>query len=512
MSHSTIVNSIERLLVFLYTKERSAVRFRAIAVLASLVLALCPSRRSAAADDSAFDSGPQRARPNILFIFADDLAFDAVGFHGNHVVQTPTLDGLARRGAVFTHAYNMGAWSGAVCVASRTMLNTGKFVWAAKKAVPDLKTDWSSQRRLWPQRMHDGGYRTYMTGKWHVAVGADSLFDHVRHIRPGMPKQVEAGYDRPKSPDDRQWLPWDTRNGGYWEGGRHWSEVVADDTIEFLKMAESDERPFFMYVAFNAPHDPRQSPKEYVEHYPADSIPLPEPFFEEHPFDIGSNRIRDERLAPFPRTPYSVQVNRGEYYALIEHLDAQIARIMEALEASGQVDNTLIVFTADHGLACGHHGLMGKQNQYDPSVRVPFVIAGPGVESGRRLPTPIYLQDVMPTTLELAGQSTDDVDFRSLWPVLTGAHTEHYQAIYGSYLEAQRMVTDGRYKLIAYPKINRLQFFDLANDPWEQHDLIDSVDARDRVAAMQRELIRLQGEIGDELELPSMPLPDEDGR
>ncbi len=484
----------------------------ALLALAWLACVTCPSGRLGACEEPVGGPSPLPRRPNILFVFADDLAFDAVGFLGNSVVKTPALDELARRGTVFTHAYNMGSWSGAVCVASRTMLNTGRFVWAARKEVPNLKSEWAPQRRLWSQRMHDAGYRTYMTGKWHVAVGAEAVFDHVRHVRPGMPRQVESGYERPKSPDDREWLPWDTKNGGYWEGGRHWSEVVADDAIDFLKMAESDERPFFMYVAFNAPHDPRQSPKEYVDHYPPNSVPLPEPFYELHPFDIGSNRIRDERLAPFPRTPYSVQVNRGEYYALIEHLDDQIARIIEALAASGQADNTYIVFTADHGLACGHHGLMGKQNQYDPSVRVPFLILGPGIAAGRHLSTPIYLQDVVPTTLEMAGQAADDVDFKSLWPLLTGAHTDHYRSIYGGYLECQRMVTDGRYKLIAYPQIDRYQFFDLTNDPWEQHDLIDSDAAGDRIVEMREELARLQSELGDDLELPPLPTSDKDDR
>src|SRR5690606_15437259 len=147
----------------------------------------------------------------------------------------------------------------------------------------------------------------------------------------------------------------------------------------------------------------------------------PEPFLPSYPLDIGSNRIRDEQLAPFPRTEHAVKVHRQEYYAIITHLDAQIGRILDALEASGQAENTYIVFTSDHGLACGHHGLMGKQNMYEHSMRVPFVVVGPGVTAGQRIDAPIYVQDIMPTTLEWAGAKVPEgVDFRSLVPLLQG--------------------------------------------------------------------------------------------
>ncbi len=361
------------------------------------------------------------AKPNILFLFADDLAFDCVGYAGNDEVKTPNLDRLAIKSTNFTHAYNMGSWSGAVCVASRTMLNTGHFVWRASEVASSLNQQFVPQQRLWSQQMSAAGYDTYMTGKWHVAADTEKIFDTVRHVRPGMPKQVPAGYDRPKSADDKEWLPWDTKNGGFWEGGKHWTEVVADDATDYLDMAAQSEKPFFMYIAFNAAHDPRQSPKEFVDMYPVDPITLPEPFYEEYPFAVGMNRIRDEKLAPFPRTHHSVKVNRQEYYAIISHLDREIGRILDHLETTGQADKTVICFTADHGLACGHHGLMGKQNMYDHSLRVPFLISGPNVPKNRQISTPIYLQDMMPTSLELASAEVDEeVDFKSLLPLIRG--------------------------------------------------------------------------------------------
>jgi arylsulfatase A-like enzyme len=161
-----------------------------------------------------------------------------------------------------------------------------------------------------------------------------------------------------------------------------------------------------MYIAFNAPHDPRQSPKEYVDRYPLDRISMPRSFVPEYPFNeamASGRKLRDEKLAPFPRTEYSVKVNRQEYYAIITHMDDQIGRILDALEKSGQADNTYLFFSADHGLAVGRHGLMGKQNLFDHSVRVPLMLVGPGVPAGEKRDASVYLQDIMATSLELAG-------------------------------------------------------------------------------------------------------------
>ncbi len=241
-------------------------------------------------------------RPNILFIFADDMSYETIGAHGKLDIDTPHLDTLVENGASFTHAYNMGAWNGAVCVASRKMLNTGHFVWRAQQA--DL-TEYVSRHKMWSQRMQDAGYRTYMSGKWHVDTDASAIFNVVKHIRPGMPNQVTAGYNRPKNEAEYEqgWKPWDQENGGFWKGGTHWSEVLAKDGVAFLQQAAQDEQPFFMYLAFNAPHDPRQAPKEYIERYPLDRIKVPENMLPEYPYaDAACGKgLRDERLMPYPR-------------------------------------------------------------------------------------------------------------------------------------------------------------------------------------------------------------------
>ncbi len=444
----------------------------------------------------------EKQKPNILFIFADDQAFDTINALGYTEVETPNLDRLARNGVTFTHAYNMGAWHGAVCVASRTMLTTGRFVWKAQADERRLNSEYIPQGRLWPQLLQAAGYDTYFTGKWHVKADAEKAFKVANHVRPGMPKQTKQGYNRPTEGRPDPWKPWDESFGGFWEGGRHWSEIVGDDATGYIRQAASSENPFFMYIAFNAPHDPRQSPKEYVDKYPLDKIDLPTPFLPDHPHEIGSNRIRDEQLAPFPRTEYAVKVNRQEYYAIITHMDTQVGRILDALDESGEADNTYIVFTADHGLACGHHGLMGKQNMYDHSVRVPFMIVGPGLAKDECIDSRIYLQDVMPTSLELGGAEIPEyVQFKSIMPLLAGTAEQSYDAIYGGYTNTQRMVTAGDYKLIVYPKIQKTLLFDLKNDPWETEDLAEKPEFADNVAELKAMLKALQVETGDALEL-----------
>ncbi|MFT7631589.1 MAG: arylsulfatase A-like enzyme, partial [Mariniblastus sp.] len=329
--------------------------------------------------------------------------------------------------------------------------------------------------------------------------------DHVGNVRGGMPNQTPEGYNRPVEGQAEQWSPFDKSKGGFWKGGKHWSEVVADDAIGFLETAKQSEKPFFMYIAFNAPHDPRQSPQEYVDKYPLDNISMPINFLPEYPYKdaIGnSKKLRDEKLAPFPRTEYSVKVNRQEYYAIITHMDHQIGRILDQLEKSGQSDNTYVFFSADHGLAVGHHGLIGKQNMFEHSVRVPFFVKGPGVPQGARIDSRIYVQDVMATSLQIAGiEKPDYVQFKSLLPLIKGETKSQYDSTYGGYLALQRMVIKDDMKLIVYPTIKKTLLYDLKNDPYEMHDLGESPENADTIKALFTELLKLQKETGDKLDL-----------
>jgi choline-sulfatase len=361
-------------------------------------------------------------KPNFLFLFADDQTVNSINALGNSEIHTPNLDRLVKNGVTFTHCFNQGAWNGAVSVASRTMILSGQYVfkaarnrkllgWAggAKEFSGNAK---ETNVQTWPQTLRKAGYTTFLTGKWHNSFSAAlDGFEYAEAIGHGMYEQFDekgnkaSGYNRP-TPENNSWKPYNKKLKGHWapfvydivkkEDGtnkigpkytveQHTSELYADKAIDFLQTrAKSITNPFFMYVAFNAPHDPRQSPKKYVDLYPESKVEVPKNFLPEHPFDQGHHKVRDEKLAPFPRTKEQVQVHRSEYYAIISHMDHEIGRILDALEKTGKLENTYIIFTADHGLAVGQHGLMGKQNQYDHSVRVPFIMCGPSIEKNTK--------------------------------------------------------------------------------------------------------------------------------
>ena len=443
-------------------------------------------------------STPQ-TRPNIVLLLTDDQSFDTIAELGNTEIVTPNLDRLARRGTAFSNAYNMGGWNGAICLASRAMFNTGRFLWRAH-AVDNALARESQAGRLLPTMLGQGGYETFMSGKWHVRIPAGDIYDNVAHIRPGMPPTVESSYQRPNDKGD--WTPWDTRLGGFWEGGKHWSEVLADDAKSFLEMSAGIDRPFFMYLAFNAPHDPRQAPREFVDKYDRKQIKIPANFRPQHPFieAMGADRtMRDERLAPWPRTTEAVQLHRQEYYALITHLDQQIGKILDELERTGQADNTYIVMTADHGLACGQHGLLGKQNMYEHSLKAPLIVVGPNIPAGKRIDTPVYIQDFVATALEWAQvPQPEHVEFKSLLPLIRGERTQQYELMYGAYeLNRQRMVRHGNMKLIHYPVVDKCELYDLSQDPLEVNDLCQSVEHVQTLSDLRSDLMSLMRSMDD---------------
>lgn len=461
----------------------------------------------------SFLSNLNAKKPNILFIFADDQCYETVGGLGLTDIETPHLDRLMNSGTSFTRAYNMGSWSGAVCLASRAMLNTGRFIWRAQKASNQAETE-RADGRFWSENMKSAGYKTYMTGKWHVKASAEKCFDITRNVRGGMPNQTPEGYNRPLPGKPDQWSPYDRKFGGFWKDGKHWSEIVADDAIDYLSEAKkhANKNPFFAYIAFNAPHDPRQAPKEFIDKYPLTRIKVPSNFLPMYPYkdEIGCpHGLRDEKLAPMPRTKHAIQVNRQEYYAIITHMDLQIGRILDSLEKSGMADNTYIFYSADHGLGVGHHGLLGKQNLYEHSTRVPFIIQGPAIPKGKRIESPIYLQDVMATSLALAGiEKPKHVEFNDILPLALGKTKKSpYKEIYGAYLNVQRSITKNNIKLLAYPNVPLLRVYDITKDPEEKKDLAPTQKGKALIKKLFPQLVKLQKKMGDSLDLPkSFPL------
>ena len=456
--------------------------------------------------------GRTSSQPNFLFLIADDLMFRTIGAINNPEVYTPSIDRLVGAGCHFTHCFHQGSWTGAVCVASRTMLNTGLSTFHANRAD---SANQAGDKPAWGQTLREAGYNTYITGKWHLdAVTLQRSFSEQGPVAPGYLPSTPDMYDRPAP--GNHWDPANRQLNGHWlkrglwvnrrndDAIQHSSELYADAAIDHLRhVMPKRQTPFFMYVGFNAPHDPRQAPQDFLDLYPADKIAIPPNYLPEHPFDQGDHKTRDELLAPFPRTKEAVQVHRREYYAIISHMDAQIGRILDALDASGKRNNTYVILTADHGLAVGEHGLMGKQNQYECSMRMPLIISGPGIRAGKRVDEMVYQHSMYATTCDLAGVSIPShVEFPSLVPMLRSENPLPVnEAMFGWLNILQRSIRTRQHKLIFYAHLKRFQVFDLTNDPWEMHDLVDDP----AYAAIKTQLIatlkKTQRELGDTMDI-----------
>lgn len=436
------------------------------------------------------------SRPNVVFLLADDMRADTIAALGNPHIQTPNLDRLAARGTSFTRAYIMGGLQGAVCVPSRAMMLSGRPLFRISEQLKDATT--------WPMVFRAGGYETFGCGKWHngpasyaasfpngKSVFLGGMNNHFR-----VPVQDVAA-DGKLTPPRTNVL--------------HSSELFANQAIEFLRSQKGGAKPFALYVAFTAPHDPRQAPKEIQARYDAAKIPLPKNFLPKHPFNNGEMTVRDEQLLPWPRTEAAVRRELADYYAIITHLDAQIGRVLDTLSEIDRAKETIVVFAADNGLAIGSHGLLGKQSVYEHSVRIPLIIGGPGLPAGRRTAAMCYSFDLFPTLCELAGMEIPkSVEGRSLVPVVKAVQEQHRGEIFAAYRRFQRAVNDGRFKLIRYPHINKTQLFDLQDDPEELRDLAGEVTMKPKIEALMTKLVAAQKEFGDSLPLStSEPAPVE---
>lgn len=426
---------------------------------------------------------------NIVFLVSDDQRADTIAALGNAHIRTPHLDRLVREGTAFTNAFCMGSTIPAVCAPSRAMYLTGRGLFRATVPGKDSQKFLPDHPTL-PETFRAVGYVTCGIGKWHnpPAAFARSFTAGGPVFFGGMSNQFkvpvqdfapDGKYDR-----SRQRI-----------GDKHSSELFADAAVEFLRSAEAKAKPFMLYVAFTSPHDPRTAPAEYRALYDPAKLPLPENFLAEHPFDNGELKIRDEALLPWPRTPEAIRGELADYYAMITHLDAQVGRILEALESTGRAEKTLVIFTSDHGLALGSHGLLGKQNLYDHSMRAPLLMRGPGVPKGAVSGAQCYLFDIFPTACELAGVGTPKtVEGRSLVPVFAKPGEEIRPHIFGAYRDVQRSIRTPEWKLIRYPKAGREQLFHVSKDPQETRDLAREQahaprlgELRDLLAAAQRE-------------------------
>jgi len=421
---------------------------------------------------------------NVLLLFADDQRADTIAALGNPVIQTPNLDALARRGVAFRRAYMQGGQNGATCVPSRAMLLSGRSLFHVDEKLMRDPT--------WPSAFAKAGYTTFMSGKWHNGPASiPKSFQIAQSIfTGGMTNPLEANLS--DMVDGKLTRPHRT--------GHHACEDFSTAAIDFLQQDHAE--PFFCYVPYDAPHDPHIVPENFAVKYDPDKMPKLDNYLPHHPWDNGEMTIRDESLLPWPRTKQAVDAMNAEYYRYISYLDAQIGRVLDALKASAHADNTIVVFTSDSGVARGSHGLIGKQNVFEHSIRVPLIIAGPGIPAGQQSDAMCYLFDLLPTIGKLCGvpgpATSEGLDLsRSLLDPTTGAR---HQLMF-AYKDVQRAVRDERWKLIIYPKVDKTFLFDLQADPHETQDLAQRPELQDEIARLRKLLQQEQSVQGDDAAL-----------
>ena len=425
-------------------------------------------------------------KKNVLFILTDDQRYNTIGAWGNPDIQTPTMDWLVREGTSFRQAHIPGGTSGAVCMPSRAMVHTGRTLFHLQNEGQQIPPEHACLGEVFRK----AGYETFGTGKWHNGPAAyarsfscgDNIFFGGMWDHWNVPT---CCYDPTGQYDNEINFVMNFYGNNQpckihcdrFQPGKHSSELLSDTAIRYLEQRgqQSSDQPFFLYLSYLAPHDPRTIPEKYKKMYDPDTLTLPANFRETHPFLYGVETIRDEVLAAYPRQEAEVRRHLAEYYGMITHLDHEIGRVIDKLKEIGELENTLIVFTGDNGLALGCHGLMGKQNLYDHSVRIPLVLRGPGIPAGESRDQFVYLLDLFPTLCELNGlEIPDSVEGISFAPILADPSAETRDSLYFAYNELIRSVKDKRYKLIEYrTTVHKTQLFDLQEDPDELHDLSD---------------------------------------
>ena len=413
-------------------------------------------------------------KPNVVLLFSDDQRLQGTihALGGNEVI-TPNLDALVKSGTAFTKTYIMGGSQGAVCVPSRNMLMTGRNLFSLVSVGADVIFP---ENTTLGEALGNNGYSTYGIGKWHndkasfnrIFQNGDEIFFGGMSNNPynvGLFHYDNEGkYSSKGSPEKGELI-----SKGLHSYPKHHTEVFGEAAVKFIENYQKKE-PFFLYVAFKSPHDPRVMPEKYKEMYDTSKINLPLNFMREHPFDNGELKVRDEMLATFPRTPSEVKGHIRDYYAMMTHLDEQIGKIVEALKAKGEYENTIIVFAGDNGLALGQHGLMGKQNVYEHSLNVPLIIAGKGIPKGKLNNNFAYSFDIFPTICQLTGTA---IPPSVQGQVLFGNNKNTRETMFHAYRNFQRALRKGDWKLIEY-NVNEKkmsQLFNLKKDPLELNNL-----------------------------------------
>ena len=420
---------------------------------------------------SVCSASAKTKQPNVLFIFTDDQRHDTIAALGNPNIITPNLDRLAKRSFVFHNAYNFGGNTDAVCIPARNMAMTGKTFFRF-----DAKTRDKGLGPTFPKNFKAAGYETFNREK----SGSANLphirkqFDHYGDIH--MVNQLRTGYA---------------------------ARTIVNDAVQFMETDRDTTKPFFMYLGFPCPHDPRWAAPEFRDQYDPDKLPLPPNYKPVHPYDMGMMTVRDEKLEAWPRTKEAVRKHIHDYYSLITGMDQEIGRLLDTLDRLKLTENTIVIFSSDQGIALGSHGLMGKQSLYEDVQRVPLLFSGPGIPKGTS-DAFAYVHDIFPTACQLVGApEPKGIDGLGLISIICGKQVAVRDKVMLAYRNSQRSVRDERWKLIQLPQINRTMLFDLKADPRETTDLSSVPEKKGVVDYMMKLLQAEQRKVGDSLPLVS---------
>lgn len=434
-------------------------------------------------------------RPNILFVMADQMAAAPLPFHGGRVVKAPHLSVLASRGVVFEGAY----CASPLCAPSRFSMLAGRR--ASAIGAYDNAAHFAADVPTIAHHLRHAGYRTVLAGKMHF-VGPDQLHGYEERITTDI------------YPADFGWTPnWDAAaeridwwyhnmlsvvQAGVCETSNQLDfddEVAFQATRKLHELArDGDGRPFFLTVSFTHPHDPYAIRQAYWDRYDHAAIDLPRnptPFEAMDPHSKRLWKVSD--MGRWALTEARVRNARHAYYGAISYIDDRVGELMAALRASGQAENTVVVFTADHGDLLGEHGLWYKMHFYEGAVRVPLLMAWPGRWRPARIAAAASHLDLLPTLAAIAGSSGES-DGRNLLPALEGGAIPGEDAVVSEYLAEGAaapvvMLRRGPYKLIHCP-LDPPLLFDVVADPDERSNLATQPAHAGLLAGLMAEVAR----------------------
>ncbi len=416
-------------------------------------------------------------QPNIIFLLTDDQRFNTIGCFNNKAIQTPNIDKLMKNGTYFENACIQGGTSGAVCMPSRAMIHTGINLFHLQGSGEEIP----SEHTLMGELLLKHGYETFGTGKWHNGISSyarsfsngDNIFFGGMDDHWNVPVHTfdKVGEYNSKSFKTLDYLHSNNKRAfisDHTHTSVHSSDLFANSACEYLK-DKTSKNPYFMYVSYMAPHDPRTMPQIYLDMYKIDNIEIPPNYLPEHPFNFGQRNIRDETLEKYPREKQAIKKHIAEYYAMITHLDDTIGQIVEAVKKRGEYDNTIFILAGDNGLALGQHGLMGKQNLYEHSVRVPLLFSGNNIPKGKISQANVYLNDIFPTICDLVDIPIPaSVEGKSLNDAIY--HDDFVrETMYYAYKHIIRSIKAKNFKLIEYRynKLKETQLYNLEDDSME---------------------------------------------